>query len=127
MDHHSDRQHCKTVRPLPLIDTYNPYYPDPDFGFDPYWDTQIYNQHHLFSYNNFTKNTTDTEAGLPVIDLNLKTTLSKALVDPWQQTRVAQYPTTLDEPTKELPQVGLLVTLIATVEERFVNTVISRN
>ena len=31
-------------RPIPLIDDYNPTYIDPDFGRDPYWDTEIYNQ-----------------------------------------------------------------------------------
>ena len=33
-----NRQHSNTTtfRTLPLIDNYNPYYPDPDFGFDPY-------------------------------------------------------------------------------------------
>ena len=25
-----------TIRLIPLVDDYNPYYPDPDFGFDPY-------------------------------------------------------------------------------------------
>ena len=38
LDQWSDRQqyNTTTIRPLPLIDNYNPYYPDPDFGFDPY-------------------------------------------------------------------------------------------
>ena len=31
-------------RPIPLIDDYNPTYIDPDYGRDPYWDTEIYNQ-----------------------------------------------------------------------------------
>ena len=58
LDPQSDGEHCNktTIRPLPFIDNYNPYYPDPDFGFDPYWDIQIYNQHHLCFYNHFTKN-----------------------------------------------------------------------
>ena len=57
LDLQSEGQHCNftTIRPIPLIDNYNPYYLDPDFGFDPYWDIQIYNQHHLHFYNNFTK------------------------------------------------------------------------
>ena len=44
-----------TIRLIPLIDDYNPYYPDPDYGFDPYWDSNCYNQHHLYFYHNFTK------------------------------------------------------------------------
>ena len=31
-------------RPIPLIEDYNPTYIDPDYGRDPYWDTEIYNQ-----------------------------------------------------------------------------------
>ena len=31
-------------RPIPLIDDYNPTYIDPDYGRNPYWDTEIYNQ-----------------------------------------------------------------------------------
>ena len=31
-------------RPIPLVDDYNPTYIDPDFGRDPYWDTELYNQ-----------------------------------------------------------------------------------
>ena len=63
LDYQSDRQqyNTNTIRPLPLIDNYNPYYRDPDFGFDPYWDIQIYNQHHLNFYNNFLKNFTEIE------------------------------------------------------------------
>ena len=30
--------------PIPLIDDYNPTYMDPDYGRDPYWDNEIYNQ-----------------------------------------------------------------------------------
>ena len=86
LDPQSDGQHCNftTIRLIPLIDNYNPYYLDPDFGFDPYWDIQIYNQHHLHFYNNFTKKTTDIEPDSPEIDQNLNTHLSAAAVDPWQ-------------------------------------------
>ena len=85
------------------------------------------NPHHLYFYNNFNKNTTDTESDLPEIEFNPITTLSKALVDSWQRTWVALYPTTHNEPSIKLPQVRHSVTLTATVEERFVNTLIPRH
>ena len=71
----SDGQHFNTTttRPVPFIDNYNPYYPDPDFGFDPYLDIQIYDQHHLLFYNNFAKNITDIEPDSPKIDQNFNT------------------------------------------------------
>ena len=53
--------------------------------------------------------------------------LSKALVDPWQRKWTATSLATQDEPTKASSQDGPVVTLTATVEERFVNTLISRD
>ena len=56
LDPQSDRRHyhTATLRPPPLVDNYNPPYRDPDFGFDPYWDIHIYNQHQLHFYNEYT-------------------------------------------------------------------------
>ena len=90
-DLQSDGQHSKatTIRPLPLIDKYNSYYPDPDFGFDPYWDIQIYNQHHPYFYNNFNRNLTETELDSHETDHKLNTVLNKALVDPCQRKMAA--------------------------------------
>ena len=79
-DLQSDRRHCHTttLRLLPLIDNYNSYYPDPDFSFNPYWDIQFYNQHHLHFYKDFTKNSADIEPDQPQIDQLMKTRLSTA-------------------------------------------------
>ena len=44
-----------SIRPLPEIPDYNPYYTDPDYGIDPYWDVPLYNQHHLSFCTDFTK------------------------------------------------------------------------
>ena len=131
-DLQSDRQHSNTttIRPLPLIDNYNPYYPDPDFGFDPYWDIQIYNQHQLQKhhfYKNFTKNIADIEHDQPHIDQLLNTKLSTASVDPWQKVWINTNSPIQEAIPEQLPHNGPLVTLTATVEERFVNTLISRN
>ena len=54
-----------TIRLIPLNDDYNPYNPDPDYGFDPYWEANCYNQHHLYFYNNYNKLEQDVE---PEID-----------------------------------------------------------
>ena len=128
-DLQSGRRHCQitTLRPLPLIYNYNPYNPDPDFGFDTYCDIQIYNQHHLQFYKDFTKNSADLEPDQPQIDQLLNTRLSTASVDPWQNVRINAHSPTQEEITEELPHNGPLVSLTATVEERFVNTLISCN
>ena len=109
LDLQSDGQQCNstTIRPVLLIDNYNPYYLDPDFGFDPSWDIQIYNQHYLHFYNNFTTNTIDIEPDSPEIDQNLNTHLSAAPVDPWQTTRGAPSTATYAEPQTYLPQTDL--------------------
>ena len=129
LDVQSNRQHSNTttLRTLPLIDNYNPFYPDPDFGFDSYWDTQIYNPHHLHFYKDFTKNTADIEPDQPQIDQLLSTKLSLASVDPWQNLQINTHSTTQEDITEQLPHNGPLVTLTATVEERYVNTMTSRN
>ena len=67
----------------------------------------------------------DIDSDLLEIGQNLNTICSKALVDPWQSTRVDLHSTTYEEPTKELPNIGPLVKLTATVEEPLVNTLIS--
>ena len=128
LDHQSNRLHCNTstTRPLPLINDYNPYYPDPDFGFDPYWDIQLYNQHHLHFYNNYHKNPMEIEPDSYDTDRTLNLTLTKALVDPWQYNRTT---TTLPIPEESITkpsEEGPMVMLTAAVEERFVNTLISR-
>ena len=129
LDLQSNRQHSNTttIRTLPLINNYNPYYPDPDFGFDPYWDIQIYNQHHLHFYKVFAKNTAGIEPDQPQIDQMLSTKLSLVSVDPWQNVRINTHSASQEEITEDFQHNGPLVTLTATVEERYVNTLISRS
>ena len=73
-----------TIRLIPLIDDYNPYYPDPDYGFDPCWDANCYNQHHLYFYQNFNKSNSNIEPDSLKMDQTLNMVLAKARVDPWQ-------------------------------------------
>ena len=72
------------IRLIPLIDDYNPYYPDPDYGFDPYWDANCYNQHHLYFYHNFNKPSHIIEPDSYDIDKTLNVVIAQARVDPWQ-------------------------------------------
>ena len=66
------------------------------------------------------------EPDQPGYDQHLNPILSAAFVDPWQHTPADIHPPTQGDLTEELPQNGPLVTLTATLEERFVNTLISR-
>ena len=78
-------------RPIPLIDDYNPTYIDPDYGRDPYWDTELYNQDSLqFQYV------------LDVIDLYNRTVhenppithnkKTRALIENWQMNDGTNHP-----------------------------------
>ena len=115
-----------TIRLIPLIDDYNPYYPDPDYGFDPYWDANCYNQHHLYFYRNFNKPNANIEPDSLVVDQALSMVLAKARVDPWQYNVPPTRQMTHTEPDDEFHRAGPQVSLTTTVAARFVNTLVTR-
>ena len=114
------------IRLIPLIDDYNPYYFDSDYGFDPYWDANCYNQHHLYFYQNFNKPINNLEPDSSEIVQALNMALTKARVDPWQPTTPQTRQTTHAEPADEFHSVGPQVSLATAVTARFVNTLIAR-
>ena len=84
-------------RPIPLIDDYNPTYVDPDFGRDPYWDTEIYNQDLL----QFQHVIDDIELYQRRIHENLSKTLNKktrALNGNWQMNDGTNHPVFPNQP-----------------------------
>ena len=115
-----------TIRPIPLIDDYNPYYSDPDFGFDHYWDANSYIQHHLYFYRNFNKPSHNIEPDSYDIDHALNVALVKARVDPWQKETLPRCQMTHRGPDNEFHRVGPQVSLATAVAARFVNTLITR-
>ena len=94
-----------TIRLLPLIDDYSPYYSDPDYGFDPYWDANCYNQHHLYFYRNFNKPSHVIEPDSYDIDKALNVGLAQARVDPWQNDTPPKCQMTYNGPDNEFPRV----------------------
>ena len=78
-------------RPIPLVDNYNPTYIDPDYGRDPYWDTEIYNQEQLqFQYVlDDIEHYNRTVHENPPITHNKKT---RALVENWQMNDGTNHP-----------------------------------
>ena len=115
-----------TIRLLPLIDDYNPYYSDPAYGFDPYWDANCYNQHHLYFYRNFNNSSHYIELDSYDIDQALNVVLVKARVDPWQKETPPRCQMTHKGPDNEFHRVGPEVSLATAVAARFVNTLITR-
>ena len=128
LDPMSTRLHndTTTIRLLPLIDDYNPYYSDTDYGFDPYWDANCYNQHHLYFYGNFNKPSHHIELDSYENDQPSNTVLMKARVDPWQHNPPPGSQMTHTEPDDEFLRVGPQVSLATAVAARFLNTLITR-
>ena len=114
-----------TIRLIPLVDDYNPYYPDTDYGFDPYWDANCYNQHHLYFYRNFNQPNHIREPDSYEIDRTLNMVLVKAKVDPWQHDTPQRSQVMQAEPDDEFHRAGPQVSLATTVAARFVNTLIT--
>ena len=79
------------LRPIPLVDNYNPTYIDPDYGRDPYWDSEIYNQELLqFQYVlDDIEHYNRTVHENPPITHNKKT---RALVENWQMNDGTNHP-----------------------------------
>ena len=79
------------LRPIPLIDDYNSTYIDPDYGRDPYWDTEIYNQDLLqFQYvlDDIAHYKTKVHENPPITQ-NKKT---RALIKNWQMNDGTTHP-----------------------------------
>ena len=115
-----------TIRLIPLVDDYNPYYPDPDYGFDPYWEANCYNQHHLYFYQNFNKQNSNIEPDSLATDQALNTVLINARVDPWQHGPQLTHQTSHSDVGHKSQHVGPQVSLATAVAARFVSTLVTR-
>ena len=107
-DHGSDGPNATThhTHPIPLIDDYNSYYNDPDYDFDPYWETHTYKQRHLFFNTNFDKPDVDIEPDFSQTEPALNQTLTNALVDPWQTNNTLPHLPNQHKPADVIPNSG---------------------
>ena len=129
MNHESSRlqQKTSTTRPFFIIDNHNAYYPDPDYGINPYWDVHLFKQHHLSFENNCDRLDNQTEPDSHEIDDTLNSILSNALVDQWQSTKWPHLFPSSKKPENELQRKGPEVSLTAAVGVvRFVNMLVTR-
>ena len=78
-------------RPIPLVDDYNPTYIDPNYGRDPYWYTELYNQDLLqFQYVlDDIEHYNMTAHENPAITHNKKT---RAVIENWQMKDGTNHP-----------------------------------
>ena len=115
-------------RPIPLIDDYNPTYIDPDYGRDPYWDIELYNQDSLqFQYvlddiDHYNRTVHEN----PPITHNKKT---RALIENWQMNdgtdRRPVFPNPLGTETHDINVEPLPQSLLD--EKQFQNVLITRD
>ena len=70
-------------RPLPEVVAYDAYFVDPQYGFDPYWDAEIYDQDKLEYKDTYNKPTNQIESDDLITDAHVSDALRYALIDLW--------------------------------------------
>ena len=70
-------------RPLPEVVAYDAYFVEPQYGFDPYWDEEIYNQDRLEYKDTYNKPNNQIESDDLITDAHISDALRYALIDLW--------------------------------------------
>ena len=70
-------------RPLPKVVAYDAYFVDPQYGFDPYWDGELYDQDKLEYKNTYNKPNDQIECDDLITDAHVADALRHALIDLW--------------------------------------------
>ena len=70
-------------RPLPEVAAYDAYFVDPQYGFDPYWDEEIYDQDKLEYKDTYNKPNDQIECDDLITDAHASDALRYALTDLW--------------------------------------------
>ena len=70
-------------RPLPEVVAYDAYFVDPQYGFDPYWDEEFYDQDKLEYKDTYNKPKDQIECVDLITDAHVSDALRHALIDLW--------------------------------------------
>ena len=70
-------------RPLPEVVAYDPDFVDPQYGFDPYWDEEIYDQEKLEYKDTYNKPNDQIESDDLITDAHVSDALRYAVIDLW--------------------------------------------
>ena len=70
-------------RPFPEVVAYDPYFVDPQYGFDPYWDEEIYDQDKLEYKDTYNKPNDQIESDDLITDAHVSDALRYAVIDLW--------------------------------------------
>ena len=69
--------------PLPEVVAYDPYFVDPQYGFDPYWDEEIYDQDKLEYKDTYNKLNDQIKCDDLITDAHVSDALRYAVIDLW--------------------------------------------
>ena len=69
-------------RPLPEVVAYDVYFVDPQYGFDPYWDEELFDQDKLEYTDTYNKPKEQIESDL-ITDAHVSDALRYAVIDLW--------------------------------------------
>ena len=69
--------------PLPEVVAYDPYFVDPQYGFDPYWDEEIYDPDKLEYKNSYNKPNDQIDCDDLITDAHVSDALRYAVIDLW--------------------------------------------
>ena len=78
-------------RPIPLVVDYNPTYIDPEYGRDPYWDTELYNQD-LLQFQYVLDDIEHYNKTAQEISPNTHNKKTTALIENWQMNDGTDHP-----------------------------------
>ena len=70
-------------RPLLEVVAYDAYFADPQYGFDPYWDEELYDQDKLEYRDTYNKPNDQIECDDLITDAHVSDALRNALIDLW--------------------------------------------
>ena len=70
-------------RPLPEVVAYDAYFVDPQYGLDPYWDEELYDQNKLEYKNTYKRPNDEIECDDLTTDVHVSDALRYALIDLW--------------------------------------------
>ena len=71
------------IRPLPEINAFDAYFVDPQNGFEPYWDEELYDQDKLEYKDTYNKPNDQIECDDLITDAHVSDALRHALIDLW--------------------------------------------
>ena len=70
-------------RSLPEVVAYDAYFVDPQYGFDPYWEEELYDQDKLEHKDTYNKPNDQIECDDLITDAHVSDTLRYAIIDLW--------------------------------------------